>query len=123
MKTLQFVLAVVLFWTGMVPSVLSQQLGPLPLTSSGAKADSQKPSEPVSTLTANSKSTVTSDKTTSSDKAKADPQVALAAGTHLPLVLENAISTRGATPGDPVYFQTVYPVILNARSLSPLVRG
>jgi len=40
-------------------------------------------------------------------------------GTVIPLVLENAISTRSARPGDPVYFQTLYPIILHGRILIP----
>ncbi|HVB97849.1 MAG TPA: hypothetical protein VNJ12_00755, partial [Candidatus Dormibacteraeota bacterium] len=33
-------------------------------------------------------------------------------GTKIPLVLENAISTRTARAGDPVYFQTLYPILV-----------
>jgi len=34
-------------------------------------------------------------------------------------VLHNAISTRNAQPGDPVYLETVFPVILNGRIAIP----
>jgi hypothetical protein len=40
-------------------------------------------------------------------------------GTHLPLVLHNAISTRSARPGDPVYFETVFPVMVDGRVVIP----
>lgn len=46
-------------------------------------------------------------------------QVQVPAGTHIPLVLHNAISTRSARPGDPVYFETLFPVIIDGRVVIP----
>jgi type IV secretion system protein VirB10 len=40
-------------------------------------------------------------------------------GTHIPLVLHNAISTRSARPGDPVYFETLFPVMVGGRVVIP----
>jgi type IV secretion system protein VirB10 len=40
-------------------------------------------------------------------------------GTHIPLVLHNAISTRSAKPGDPVYFETLYPVMIDGKVVIP----
>ena len=40
-------------------------------------------------------------------------------GTHLPLVLHNAISTRSAKPGDPVYFETNFPVMVDGKVAIP----
>ncbi len=40
-------------------------------------------------------------------------------GTHIPLVLHNAISTRTARAGDPVYFETSFPVMVNGRVVIP----
>jgi len=40
-------------------------------------------------------------------------------GTRLPLVLHNAISTRSARPGDPVYLETLFPVVIDSRILIP----
>lgn len=119
MNTLQFVFAVGFLSAGLSPSVLAQQPGPLPLAPATTRADAQQPNNSSAATKAATKSVTASDKTITSDKAKAGPQVALTAGTHLPLVLENAISTRSAKPGDPVYFQTVYPVILNGKILVP----
>ena len=48
------------------------------------------------------------------------PMVTLPAGTRLPLVLENAISTRTAKPGDTVYFQTTYPIAQDNRIVIPM---
>lgn len=40
-------------------------------------------------------------------------------GTKLPLVLHNAISTRSARPGDPVYLETLFPVVLDGKIMIP----
>jgi hypothetical protein len=40
-------------------------------------------------------------------------------GTRLPLVLHNAISTRSARPGDPVYLETLFPIVLEGKILIP----
>ena len=41
------------------------------------------------------------------------------AGTHIPLVLHNAISTRSARAGDPVYLETLFPVMVDGRVVIP----
>ena len=43
----------------------------------------------------------------------------LPVGTHLPLVLHNGVSTRTAKVGDPVYFETLFPVMLNGKVIVP----
>jgi type IV secretion system protein VirB10 len=40
-------------------------------------------------------------------------------GTRLPLILHNAITTRNAKVGDPVYLETVFPVAIDNRILVP----
>jgi hypothetical protein len=40
-------------------------------------------------------------------------------GTHIPLVIHNAISTRSARPGDPVYFETLFPVMIDGKVVIP----
>jgi hypothetical protein len=40
-------------------------------------------------------------------------------GTRLPLVLHNAITTRNAHPGDPVYLETLFPIVIKDRILIP----
>jgi hypothetical protein len=40
-------------------------------------------------------------------------------GTHIPLVLHNAISTRSARPGDPVYFETLFPIMIGGHIAIP----
>lgn len=52
------------------------------------------------------------------DSAK-NAKVIVPVGTHIPLVLHNAISTRTARPGDPVYFETSFPVLVNGHVVIP----
>jgi type IV secretion system protein VirB10 len=40
-------------------------------------------------------------------------------GTRLPLVLHNAITTRNAQPGDPIYLETLFPIVQNDKILIP----
>jgi hypothetical protein len=40
-------------------------------------------------------------------------------GTRLPLVLDNAITTRNAKPGDPIFLETLFPVVIEDRILIP----
>jgi hypothetical protein len=46
-------------------------------------------------------------------------KVEVPSGTHIPLVLHNAISTRSARPGDPVYFETLFPVMVDGKVAIP----
>ena len=46
-------------------------------------------------------------------------QIEVASGTHIPLVLHNAISTRTTKPGDPVYFETIFPVMVDGHVVIP----
>jgi hypothetical protein len=46
-------------------------------------------------------------------------QVVVPSGTHIPLVLHNGISTRTAKPGDPVYFETLFPILVDGRIAIP----
>jgi hypothetical protein len=49
-----------------------------------------------------------------------DPNVAvIPAGTKIPLTLAQAISTKNAREGDPVYAQTTFPFVTNDRILVP----
>jgi len=50
----------------------------------------------------------------------ADPNaVVIPAGTKIPLLLKQAISTKNAREGDPVYAETAFPCVLNDRMLVP----
>lgn len=47
-------------------------------------------------------------------------QIQVPIGTHIPLVLHNGISTRDAKPGDPIYLETIYPVLVDGRIVIPV---
>ena len=40
-------------------------------------------------------------------------------GTKLPLVMHNSLTTRNAQPGDPIYLETLFPIVLNNKILIP----
>jgi type IV secretion system protein VirB10 len=46
-------------------------------------------------------------------------RIVVPAGTKLPLVLHNGITTRNSKPGDPVYLETLFPIIQDNRILIP----
>lgn len=53
-------------------------------------------------------------------KAKPAPaKILVPAGTRLPLVLHNSITTRNAKPGDPVYLETLFPIVVEERIVIP----
>ena len=51
---------------------------------------------------------------------KASPErYVVPSGTRLPLILHNSVTTRNAKPGDPVYLETLFPVVIDNRILIP----
>lgn len=56
---------------------------------------------------------------TSPSPNNAPAQIVVPAGTHLPLVLHNGITTRNAQPGEPLYLETTFPVVVNDRIVIP----
>jgi hypothetical protein len=48
------------------------------------------------------------------------PRIVVPAGTRFAVVLENGISTRGAKPGDSVYFRTSFPITQDNRVVVPV---
>ena len=47
------------------------------------------------------------------------PKIIVPSGTHLPLVLHNAVTTRSAKPGDPVYLETLFPIMAEGHVVIP----
>jgi len=56
--------------------------------------------------------------TTPADHSKS-AMIEVPGGTRIPLVIHNAISTRSARPGDPVYFETLFPVMVDGKVVIP----
>lgn len=57
--------------------------------------------------------------TASAASSDAAPTIVVPAGTKVPLVLKNAVSTKSARPGDAVYLQTTFPITQNNRIVIP----
>ena len=47
------------------------------------------------------------------------PDAVVPAGTRVPLVMINSISSKHSEPGDPVYLESVYPVVVDGRVMIP----
>lgn len=54
-----------------------------------------------------------------STAAPATTELKVAAGTHVPLALKHAVSTKAAKEGDAVYAETTFPVVADNRVLIP----
>jgi len=94
------------------PFAAAQDSGPMPPAPVNASQSSQSAS----------KSAAATQAPASAKTAPAGPAMAkieVPPGTHIPLILHNAISTRSAEPGDPVYFETSFPVLLDGRVVIP----
>jgi type IV secretion system protein VirB10 len=124
--------------------LLAQQAGPLPATpEDAAEAQTGAPAQTPQHPAGGAASPATASATTPAGSPAATPATATAAipaakpavqpaadakaparievptGTHIPLVLHNGISTRSARPGDPVYFETLFPVMVDGRVAIP----
>jgi hypothetical protein len=119
---------------GLAIPAAAQDAGPMPPApaSQGAPA-AQKPQAPVPPDTPEQAPAPPAAVVPSSAPASGPPKPADAAppanktiakiqvpsGTHIPLVLHNSISTRSARPGDPVYFETLFPIMIDGKVVIP----
>ncbi|HKV06165.1 MAG TPA: hypothetical protein VJO53_13800 [Candidatus Acidoferrales bacterium] len=103
---------------GFAASVGARQAGPMPpgppnqdstQNSAAPAAASTAPGGPAAAATAPPASSAT----------RKSVQIEVPSGTHIPLVLHNAISTRSTRAGDPVYFETLFPVMVNGQVVIP----
>ncbi|MGD0957235.1 MAG: hypothetical protein ABR953_10470 [Candidatus Acidiferrales bacterium] len=97
---------------GLAPPVWAQDPGPM----TAAPANPANAATPQQASTAGP--TVTPADSTTPAPAKG-AQIQVPTGTHIPLVLHNGISTRSARPGDPVYFETLFPVMVDGKVAIP----
>jgi hypothetical protein len=105
-----FLLLAVALVLGLTASAHAQQEGPTPAPAAApqpeaAPAAAAPAASPAPVPTAGSSAT--------------PAKLELPVGTHLPLVLHNGVSTRTAKVGDPVYFETLFPVMLNGKVIVP----
>jgi hypothetical protein len=124
---------------GLVGPLFAQQDGPLPpvpaaqpsaQSPTGQSSSASSPAPQPSTGTAATQPSGSSASTPTVGSENPAPEVTpvsrnasakveVPGGTHIPLVLHNAISTRSARPGDPVYFETLFPVMIDGRVAIP----
>jgi hypothetical protein len=83
-----------------------------------ARMGTSRAQQPVVQAQEQSATGQTSPATDSPSKA-APEKLLVPSGTRLPLVLHNAVTTRNAKPGDPVYLETLFPIVINDRILIP----
>ena len=95
----------------------AQEAGPMPQAPSSeaaAKDPSERPRSAAEAIASPS-----TDPATAASGPSASRKIEVPTGTHIPLVLHNAISTRSARPGDPVYFETLFPVMVDGHVRIP----
>jgi hypothetical protein len=94
----------------------NKQQSTLPMPATAAVPASPQSSAPA----ASTNSAPAANATSAVSAAPAAPaKIEVPTGTHLPLILHNAISTRSAKPGDPVYFETNYPILIDGHVVIP----
>ncbi len=137
---LQFAGVVVLAFLGLAGSAFAQQEGPLPPAPpaqpaaqhpAGQNPTATSPSAGPSTGAPSAQPAGSSTGAASAEAGSAtapaviplshtaNARIEVPGGTHIPLVLHNAISTRSARPGDPVYFETLFPVMIDGHVAIP----
>jgi len=111
-------IGVLLCATGFATPAGAQQTSstPPPGESESQKAPEQAASQPPAVAPSNS-STPAPVSTNPSPNPKA--VVRVPSGTHIPMVLHNAITTRNAKVGDPVYFETLFPIMAEGHVVIP----
>jgi type IV secretion system protein VirB10 len=78
------------------------------------------PTQPANAAQSDKGSEMTSAPAAASVEEAPDPNIAvIPSGTKVPLLLAQAISTKNAREGDPVYAQTAFPFVLNDHILIP----
>lgn len=123
---LQHALLLVLVAGCAVPAA-AQDAGPMP-PAPVSQAPAQKAQDPAASAPVSANAPPTASGTGSatapapaahSTTPAPTAKIEVPAGTHIPLVLHNAISTRSARPGDPVYFETLFPVMIDGKVVIP----
>lgn len=114
----------VLSFSAFSGNVFAQQDGPLPPTPAvqapAQNTPAQNPSEPPKVAQpSDAAPTAATSAAPASSAPPSHAKVEVPGGTHIPLVLHNAISTRSARPGDPVYFETLFPIMIDGHVVIP----
>jgi hypothetical protein len=84
------------------------------------KSGEAKPEQAPPSSSAPAPGAATSAPASGSSANNAPAQIVVPAGTHLPLILHNGITSRDAKPGTQLYFETTFPVVVNDRVVIPV---
>jgi type IV secretion system protein VirB10 len=85
----------------------------MPAGPAQASHEQSAPAQPATAQTVSSPAAPAAVAKTSQEK------YVVPSGTRLPLILHNAVTTRNAKAGDPVYLETLFPVVIDNRILIP----
>jgi hypothetical protein len=101
------------------PAPPATQAPPAPAPATSPDKAQTDPAQPPASATSDSNATPGSNGTVALAVPVAKAFVRVPSGTHLPLVLHNAISTKSTKPGDPVYFETLFPIMIDGHVVIP----
>jgi hypothetical protein len=112
---------------GLAIPAAAQDAGPIPPAPAAQKPqaptspDTHQPAPPPSAAAPSPEAASTPAKPadTAPTANKTIAKIQVPSGTHIPLVLHNSISTRSARPGDPVYFETLFPIMIDGKVVIP----
>src|ERR1039458_2138457 len=123
MKSRPFLLnrvATVLFVLGSASLVSAQQTGPMAPASQGSSAATPTaPAQAPPALPQAAAQPAGTSALAATPAPSRSPQIEVPSGTHIPLVLHNAISTRSARAGAPFYFETLFPIMIGGHVAIP----
>jgi hypothetical protein len=103
----------------MFPAFAQQDDGPMQPVERQAPIQPAPPSPSSAPTSPAPTAAGTPDATSSAPAPKPGTRIEVPSGTRLPLVLHNGISTHSAKPGDPVYFETLFPIMIDGRVAIP----
>jgi hypothetical protein len=99
---------------------LAQDPGPLPPGPANSQnATPNAPQQNTAQPSAAPAAAVSSSAAGAASGPSKSAQIQVPGGTHIPMVLHNGISTRTAKPGDPVYFETIFPIMIDGKVVIP----
>lgn len=116
-KPLSMIFAVAL----LAASTFAQQEAPAPSASAPAPKAAQAAPAPRDKSADSTKETAPADLAKEASPAVKPhaAKVVVPSGTRLPLVLHNAVTTRSNKPGDPIYLETLFPVLVDSKVVIP----
>jgi hypothetical protein len=106
---------------GLSLPALAQDPGPMPPGPANSENATQQPAaqSPAPQQNAAPAAVATPSVAGTAPASSKPAQIEVPGGTHIPLVLHNGISTKTAKPGDPVYFETLFPIMIDGKVVIP----